>query len=221
MSNLAAKLAAVAYKLYFPNGHDIIPTSGEGLLCGFRAVINTMEALYPCVPRPTVDDLLTVFHSPEFVEWAEPFGLDNPNNFTADQVGAVLRLWGIYNSLSLRLGYVVGEEAFLLPHDGDAIIVWIHNDNGEASWGVGHWSGMMPKLVADGLADQWSLLDVPNEAHADGADDEDWKEFLAWDWDSDANEMIFTPLSSGNNPRDLVHSSCMKCSLGRYSRHPP
>lgn len=116
-----------------------------------------MEAMYPDLTCPTLDDLTTVFSSKEYVELAKPFGLNNPNNFSADQVGAVLRLWGLHNSLSLRLGYVVRGEAFLLPQDGDANIVWIHNDNGEASRGIGHWSGMMPKLVASGSADQWYL----------------------------------------------------------------
>lgn len=69
-----------------------------------------MEAMYPDLPCPTLDDLTTVFSSPEYVELAKPFGLNNPNNFSADQVGAVLRLWGLHNSLSLRLGYVVKER---------------------------------------------------------------------------------------------------------------
>jgi len=155
MVNTADNVAAAAYRTDFPDGHEIIPTSGEGLHCGLAAVLNTMEAMHPTLPHPTVSDLLIVFFSPEFKEMAAPFGLDNVNNFTVDQVGAVLRWWGATNNLALRLGYVVGEKAFLVPQVGEANIVWIENDGAEALFGsLGHWSGLKPKPVAVGAADQ-------------------------------------------------------------------
>lgn len=136
-------LAAEAYRKCFPDGYEIIPTPGIGLYCGFAAVIKTMETMHPDIPLPTIEELLEIFNTEDVQEEIAPFLLDNVNNFTADEVGLVLRLWGECFFLNLRLGYIVGDAAYLVPQDGEAIIIWIHNDNAEALDGcVGHWSGV-------------------------------------------------------------------------------
>lgn len=130
----------------FPDGHEIIPTSGKNLLCGFGAVINTMEAMHPSVPRPALEDLMKVFASQEFVEYATDFNLGNTDNFFIEQVAAVLYFWGMtYHDLNLRIGYVVESQQPRLisyPDDSDdkpPTFVWLHHDN------VNHFSGMRPK----------------------------------------------------------------------------
>ena len=55
-----------AYDSIFPDGVDRIYMSGEGLLYGVRAVINTIEAIYPDLPRPTVQQLLNIRDNMEY-----------------------------------------------------------------------------------------------------------------------------------------------------------
>ena len=75
--------ALLAYVQLFPQGHEIIDTPTTGLLCGFHAVIRSMEALYPCLPQPTVASLRKVMGSEEFVEHARAFGMRNKNSCTS------------------------------------------------------------------------------------------------------------------------------------------
>ena len=119
----------------FPNGFENIPTSGEGCLCGLRAVINTMTAMYPSLPRPTVKDLQDVLDSSEYAENAAAFGLTNTDNFHVDQIGAALHFWGTtYHGLNLQLGYIPkGQNPQLIPHPNEdpTIVIWISNDNAQ------------------------------------------------------------------------------------------
>ncbi|KAL6715604.1 hypothetical protein ACLMJK_006565 [Lecanora helva] len=139
--------ANAEYTKAFPEGHEIISTPVSGLLCGFHAVILSIRATHPHLPCPTLEGLQEVSHSPAFVKHATAFGMTNEDNFSVDQVGAVLFFWGSYHRLNLRLGYVIeGQTPQLLPHlvEGPACIVWIHNDNqgNETTGALGHFSGL-------------------------------------------------------------------------------
>ncbi|ERF71581.1 hypothetical protein EPUS_00570 [Endocarpon pusillum Z07020] len=119
----------------FPKGFEIIPTSGEGYMCGFGAVINTMTAMHPSLPRPTVKDLQNVLNSSAYVESTAEFGLTNTDNFHVDQIGAALYFWGtIHHGLNLQLGYIPsGQIPQLVPHPNEdpTIVIWISNDNAQ------------------------------------------------------------------------------------------
>ena len=90
----------------FPHGYTIINTSAAGLLCGFFAVINSMRAQYPSLPCPTRLQLKDLFDA-QAEEYATIFGMDNSNNFSIDQVAAILYTWGTAHDLNLRVGYQV------------------------------------------------------------------------------------------------------------------
>ena len=148
------QVAHDAFDKDFPNGYKTIHTRSDGLRCGLDAVVESMEALYPSMPRPTVEDLEGILESQEFqasfsdfrVEGEVPFSM---NDFSGDEIGAVLNRWAAIHWSVLRIGYVVNDQPprhYLTPHDDDhATVVWIHNDNAAAELGnnvCGHWSGM-------------------------------------------------------------------------------
>lgn len=72
--------AILEYKEAFPDGYEIIPTPSSGLLCGFNAVIRSMQAQHHYVPCPTVESLQEVLYWPAFVEHTTAFGMANENN---------------------------------------------------------------------------------------------------------------------------------------------
>lgn len=170
--------AQTAYTATFPRGHDVIPTSGAGLLCGLRAVANTMAAMYPGLPRPTVQDLQNVRENPEYRQFlaqfqADPvnidddFGLDNDNNFLADQVGAMLGFWAdAYHDMHLQVGIVRDDQPpFLLPYQGSTtpLIIWIHN-------APGHFSGIRPRTLPDNTANSELSLEPDLSKDSDVTD---------------------------------------------------
>lgn len=135
----------------FPYGHEIIETPTDGLLCGFFAIILSMENMHPYLPCPTIADLQEILTSPAFKEYSVAFGMTNEDNFSIDQVAAVLFTWGCEQSLNIRIGVVPdGQAPLLMPHPNEwsSIIVWIHNDGLSNDEGrLGHYSGMRPKEV--------------------------------------------------------------------------
>ena len=136
--------AVIEFVRCFPNHWQIIETSAEGLFCGWYAVILSLRAQYPALPSPTVEELKAVFER-QSAEFALVFDMENTNNFSVDQVGAVLYSWGRERGLNLRLGYLEhGASPLLVSHpndDEDVLVVWIHND-GRWNGGMGHFSGM-------------------------------------------------------------------------------
>ncbi len=162
-----AKAQAV-FERDFPAGFEIIHTSANGLLCGFAAVIKSMEEMHkssPNLPIPTMKELQDVRTSPAFMDLIRNTGLTNSNQFTIDQVGGVLYFWGLARNLNLRVGCVVeGSPPQLLSHANEdpAHIVWVHNDNFEASdveGAISHFSGMRRKRRSYGFpASQLSAM---------------------------------------------------------------
>lgn len=156
--------ARLKYFEAFPTGHDVIPTPGGGLLCGFHAVIRSMEAMDPDLARPTVEELQIVFKSLGNAE----FGLDNDNYFTVDQVGAALYFWGTKYDMNLQLGYVpFGEPPVLLPHPNDdaTTVVFIQH-------APGHFSGLRPKkaVYVENVAN--IALEPKKDDSEDGSEDD-------------------------------------------------
>lgn len=58
--------AASRFKQDFPHGYEVVPTSGEGFLCGINAIVNTLKYNHPKLRRPTANELLKLYQSEEF-----------------------------------------------------------------------------------------------------------------------------------------------------------
>ncbi len=155
----------------FPHSLEIIPTPGTGLLCGFAAVILSMEAMDPDLARPTVEELQVAFKSLQNAE----FGLHNENFFHVDQVGAALYVWGTQYDMNLQVGYVPdGQPPQLVPHPNDepTIVVFMHHV-------PGHFSGLRPLKAVNfenfskiGAVDEQNVCNICIKSVEDGLGDE-------------------------------------------------
>lgn len=94
--------ALLKYKRSFPSGHIFVETSGENLLCGFAAVINTIASMHWDLPTPTIPDLIAVFNSPVMQQHQNEFSLTNEFCFHVDQVAMTLFFWGLRYGLNLQ-----------------------------------------------------------------------------------------------------------------------
>jgi len=159
--------ALLEYVKTFPQGFETIQTDGTKLLCGLDAVVKTMEAMHPSLPRPTVPQMQALLESDKWQKQVEAFSvkeynpekfsayeidMTNQNNFRLDQLGSLLTLWGHTDgrNMNLRIGCFVdkqGPELLFHANEDHAIIVWIHNDaaNLEIPDMIkGHYMGMKP-----------------------------------------------------------------------------
>ena len=136
-----SNIALQKYNEAIPNGRAIAITPGTGLLCGFAAVIISMELCFPDMHRPRVSNLEETFNSPKFQEATKDFGLTNTNYFHLNQIGAALYHFSAPFGLNLQVGCVREVEAPLLvphPNDEPTTVVWIHH-------APSHFSGLRPK----------------------------------------------------------------------------
>ncbi|KAF7507788.1 hypothetical protein GJ744_010089 [Endocarpon pusillum] len=198
----------------FPNGFENIPTSGEGCLCGFRAVINTMTAMYPSLPRPTVKDLQGVLNSSGYLENTAEFGLTNiTDNFHVDQIGAALYFWGAtYHGLNLQLGYFLSQIPQLVPHPNEdpTIVIWISNDNAQLLEDLfpedqtlmptilNHFSGLKP--LKDKYSDNSNIHEQNDQSDVRGTPSIALSESPASVKEAEVLDVL-TWLSSSNSPK--------------------
>lgn len=94
------------YDASFPYGHDLVPTSGEGNLCGLNAVVNSANA-QQIQPEVTLDYLQTIANSPEYITACAP-GTDDStqqNDYTASQLAVLVMLFGSSSDEQLQLGF--------------------------------------------------------------------------------------------------------------------
>ena len=140
----------------------ILPTSGEGLLCGVRAVELTTAHMHPEIEGLTAAALMEVLdwqeyrdivNDPGFIydkEKDQPPTVQNRDHFSVDQLASMLGLWGSCRGLDLRLG-VYREDHIPTVYggyrEGRTVVIWIHNDNKEERTAntifptVSHFSG--------------------------------------------------------------------------------
>nr|WRW25203.1 CP [Bipolaris maydis chrysovirus 2] len=113
-------------------------TSGEGLLCGARAVHQSLVARSQLedAPPPLLDQVLTAVRTaltPEQLELVAAAGEDAVmSDFTVDQLGAGLRQLGDY-----RLGVVQDDGTMYVHGAGEGQIILVHHS-------AGHWSSIGP-----------------------------------------------------------------------------
>jgi len=148
--------ARAELSLVFPAGFQIIPTSGEGNLCGLNAILTSMTAQMPDLEPPTLENLTEVLKTEEWAEVIREFSADdvdvsNTNNFTIDQVGRILHIWTSSQGLApIQLGVVVaGAYPFIIQvpsQDEQARTLWIHNNNAtellDSPTVMNHYSGL-------------------------------------------------------------------------------
>ncbi|QDB74972.1 MAG: putative coat protein [Coniothyrium diplodiella chrysovirus 1] len=124
----------------------VVPTSGEGLMCGARALKLSMDALHAAenLPAPPFDEVVDVLTgaivTDDERERAEAAGVHlDTNNFTVDQMSIAAQRMGY------RLGVIDSDvngshRVWLNPAegstDGDPVL-YVHNEHG-------HWSGIGP-----------------------------------------------------------------------------
>jgi len=73
------------YDRAFPHRHKTLFTSGETLLCGFEAVIQSIKARPSSLRPPTVESLKAILDSDAWQEHAAPFGMENRDCFSVDR----------------------------------------------------------------------------------------------------------------------------------------
>lgn len=151
--------AASFFQETFPTGYTKIAKSSSKLLSGLRAIIATIEAMHPNVPRPNLQELLSILRTPSYARKTVRVNLIN--HLTSEQLATILLLWGKARLLYLQLeyanvGFQGGLEFTLMPtlprrnpRNTPPTVVWIHSNNLEGIMGSGyisHWSGMKPQI---------------------------------------------------------------------------
>ena len=142
----------------FPQGYTLVSTSGEGLLCGLRALATSIEHQLE-LPPPDSDELYRIILKSESIQTFEKATGEqaraNKNNFYIDQLAAVLTIWGGQQSLDLQLGYVLSDETVFLvptPTTSNTKIVWIHSTSstGSDDQTMQHYEGIKKGCAATG-----------------------------------------------------------------------
>ena len=110
-----------------------------------------MQAQHHGFPQSTLEDLDQAFRSEEVAAANSEFGLDDTDDFRADQLAAVIRHWASRNAINIQLGVDVdGGDSYLIPiPEGiqrTPITLWIHNNNAEEldAASMSHYSAMAP-----------------------------------------------------------------------------
>ncbi|KAH7481594.1 hypothetical protein FOMA001_g8232 [Fusarium oxysporum f. sp. matthiolae] len=129
--------------------YEVVPTpSGANLECGMYAIVKSMSHQLPD-HAPSIDDLRDLLNGPEMTERMAPLFDIGQSNLTADQIAAVLQLWGDQRGIVLRLNVIVeGDQLQVIFPTDDCTTIWIHNDNAVELSGTdfNHYSGV--KLAA-------------------------------------------------------------------------
>lgn len=133
----------------FPTGYTTIWVSGYNLLCGVRALTESINASgLGC--QALESDLLEIRRSPQITDFEQETGSEarlNTNNFFIDQLGAILRIWGQQRGLDLQLGYILSDtRAFRVPAETalTAQIIWISSSSSTGVDGsqIDHYKGI-------------------------------------------------------------------------------
>ncbi|KAL7767871.1 hypothetical protein ACKLNR_002172 [Fusarium oxysporum f. sp. zingiberi] len=87
--------------------YEVVPTpSGANLECGMYAIVKSISHQLPD-HAPSIDDLRDLLNGPEMTERMAPLFDIGQSNLTADQIAAVLQLWGDQRGIVLRLNVIV------------------------------------------------------------------------------------------------------------------
>lgn len=145
-------IAERQFRIDFPNGHRIIPTSGAGDLCAPAAAVNSWRAQNPGLPAMTVAQLqFEVEKLMQSTAFAKNFGIE-ATYWGASQLALAVHKWGSQHNLNIQLGcfspgVLTHLETFKEVSKLPVIYLWVHNDNRhqEVNGRIiskGHWSGL-------------------------------------------------------------------------------
>lgn len=127
------------YHETFPNGHRLYNVSGDGLLCGPRALIESFKRQMGSTPPSSPDGFKRIEVGPDLASERKVFelatGEANTNNYSTGELSAMLQDWGNKCGWHLRLG-VWPEQG--VPHimeesaepGVDITVIWIYNNRG-------------------------------------------------------------------------------------------
>jgi hypothetical protein len=93
-----------ALRRAFPDGWQRLRTSGVDPECGLHAIILSIEHQRPDISTPMLQDLRDISQRETVALASLTVGMDNSNNFTVDQLGAILYEWGQSHNFNLQLG---------------------------------------------------------------------------------------------------------------------
>lgn len=145
-----------------PRGWQELKVSGDGLLCGFRAVVRSTFFQYRELPVPRLEDFKAIVkHDPEYKDRCPEKGLTNDNEFYVEQLAIVLRIWSSIKSFPLQLGIVQDEHEPILTGWADGLEppsgrlwIWVSVDQEQAAkrgiHRVDHYQGLRPIPEAPG-----------------------------------------------------------------------
>ncbi|CAJ2505710.1 Uu.00g131040.m01.CDS01 [Anthostomella pinea] len=138
----------IQYNASFPYGHDRIPNAAVNLDCGFRALVDSIQAqigpnpLIGGVPTaivlPRNGDLRTIYNNPKAAGEFDVLVLlneaneDEESNYFLSELSLVLVRWGESVGLSLQLCYILegrGRPMREPVEDQNPRNLWIYNDN--------------------------------------------------------------------------------------------
>ena len=77
------------YDKDFPQGHSTIPNDGNGLLCGFFALIDSIKSQLSATTPPSLDELQEIRESKSVRAWSDPLGMAEDMNFHVELVAKV------------------------------------------------------------------------------------------------------------------------------------
>lgn len=142
--------ARQAISRQFKDGYRTLDISGNGLLCGLRAVC--LAARVRGIGNyPTVPELQKIYETDkEIAEFLDDTKERIKNNFNVDAVGTVLKIWGeaLPRRLELRLGYMLADgRVFLVIQKETKDIIWICSSSDSGAVTSSHYEAMAPKLV--------------------------------------------------------------------------
>ncbi|TLS27445.1 hypothetical protein PpBr36_05467 [Pyricularia pennisetigena] len=144
------------YKEMFPNGASRISTSGEGLLCGLRALLSSLEAQMPDLkPFPDVEQMHAFANYGNTAETYNQWRADTrdpedtleevKSNYPADFLAGVLSDWAMAcHGFGLQLGvrrreFGTSPDGYLVIRTGNTPIgtLWVAHSSD-------HYEGLKP-----------------------------------------------------------------------------
>lgn len=163
----SSTIAKQAFRDAFPKGHELIETSSSQLECGLHAIILSVRHQTKCgFPVPTLTELRAVQRTESVALAFAAVDMLNRDNFTVDQLAAILYQWGCEKKLNMQLGCITEHRQPELystetSYRDDTTTVWVHNTSAKTSLkddvGLEHYSGIrrrrscMRRRLVDGL----------------------------------------------------------------------
>ncbi|KAK0104205.1 hypothetical protein ONS96_005296 [Cadophora gregata f. sp. sojae] len=126
----------------FPKGYVCIATSGEGSLCGLRALIASIKHQALTLREPLLEELKAVAEDPaRRPRFLADTIVQDTSNFTWDDLASIARTWASQQDVDLIVGVLEGSDKLhLIEPDNSGrtrIRIWVW-----LTTGGGHFEGL-------------------------------------------------------------------------------